>query len=773
MEKVSIVIVEDNNIVMLELKDRLEEMGYLVVDTAPSGLDALSKIELHHPNLVMMDIRLKGDMDGIDTAARIKKELDIPVIYLTAHSDDETLQRAKMTEPYGYIIKPFEERELFSVVEMALYKHKMEKKLKENKNWLSATLTSIGDALIATDSNGIIKIINHVAEDITEWDAKNAYGKDIKDIFRIKDNENSIQISLRYHSIVGMTNKILVGKNGKETPIDFSSAPIKDEKELISGIVLVFRDITEKNRAKELIEKQRIFLRQIIDTDPNYITVKDAQGKYELTNKATAEALGTTVEEIVGKHDIDFLNNIELDYQRKLDRDVIDTLEEIYIPEDKLIDAEGKVHLLQTFKRAIDSQDGDAKLVLSVASDVTELKKTEKALRESEERIMTLLKAIPDIVIRYQRNGTILDYHVQDSDFIFSNNKIIGEKIYNVLDKDLSEKILLLSERNVSSDQIQVFEYESYINNQVNYKEVRIVNLPGENLDDFRDECITILRDVTQKKIANAEMIKYLSEIQRSKNVLEQKTIELSQLNKKLNESERELKILNSNKDKFFSIIAHDLRSPFTSLLGLSEYLASDYNSMSDSELKDISGNLLKSAKSTFNLLENLLQWARIRTGRIKFNQESFSLKAIINQMMELYKSNAESKSITLEMGLNNDIYAFADLNMVETIFRNLVSNSIKFTNQGGRIVLIAKEKEEYAEIQIKDNGVGINQNTVEKLFQIDQNISTKGTQNEEGSGFGLILCKEFVEMNRGEITVQSKIGEGSVFSFTLPLSKI
>ncbi len=773
MEKVSIVIVEDNNIVMLELKDRLEEMGYLVVDTASSGLDALSKIELHHPNLVMMDIRLKGDMDGIDTAARIKKELDIPVIYLTAHSDDETLQRAKMTEPYGYIIKPFEERELFSVVEMALYKHKMEKKLKENKNWLSATLTSIGDALIATDSNGIIKIINHVAEDITEWDAKNAYGKDIKDVFKIKDNENPIQISLRYYSIVGMTNKILVGKNGKETPIDFSSAPIKNEKELISGIVLVFRDITEKNKAKELIEKQRVFLRQIIDTDPNYITVKDAHGKYELTNKATAEALGTTVEDIVGKHDIEFLNNFELDFQRKLDSDVIDTLEEIFIPEDKLIDAEGKIHLLQTFKRAIDSQDGNAKLVLSVASDVTELKETEKALRESEERIRTLLKAIPDIVIRYQRNGTILDYHIQDSDTVFSTNKIIGEKIYNVLDKDLSEKILLLSERNVNSDQIQVFEYESYINNQVNYKEVRIVNLPGENPDDFRDECITILRDVTQKKIANAEMIKYLSEIQRSKNVLEQKTIELSQLNKKLNESERELKILNSNKDKFFSIIAHDLRSPFTSLLGFSEYLASDYNTMSENELKDISENLLKSAKSTFNLLENLLQWARIRTGRIKFNQESFSLKAIINQMMELYKSNAECKNITLEMGLDNDLYAFADLNMVETIFRNLISNSIKFTNQGGKIVVIAKEKEEYAEIQIKDNGVGINKNTLEKLFQIDQNISTKGTQNEEGSGFGLILCKEFVEMNRGEITVQSKIGEGSIFSFTLPLSKV
>ncbi len=765
----SILIVEDNNIVMLELKDRLEEIGYKVIDSAPSGLVAIQKAENFHPDLIMMDIRLKGEMDGIETAAEIKRELDIPVIYLTAHSDDDTLQRAKITEPYGYVIKPYEERELFSTIEMALYKHEMEKKLKESRHWLSTTLKSIGDALIATDSNGIIKIINYVAEDITEWEFEDAIGKDIKEVFKIKDKDDPVLISLRYKSIIGASNKILIGKNGKETPIDFSSAPIKDDNGEISGIVLVFRDIAEKLEAKELIEKQRIFLRQIIDIDPNYISVKNYDGKFELTNKAAAEALGTTVDEIIGREDREFFNQEEIDYQRKIERAVIDSLEEIFIPEDKLIDANGRVHLLQTFKGAIDSQNGDKKLVLSVASDITDLKETEKALKESEGRIKTLLKAIPDIVVRYKRNGTILDYHIQEKDILFPDKNIIGEKIYNILDKTLAEKILLHSEQSIKTNQIQIFEHESFINEVINYKEIRIVSLLSEQMEDRQYEFIMILKEITERKIAQSEMLNYLTEIKQSKNVFEQKTIELSNLNTKLNESEKELKALNAGKDKFFSIIAHDLRSPFTSLLGLTEYLASDYSSITKNELKDVSNNLLKSAKLTFNLLENLLQWAKIRTGRIKFNPESFSLKQVISQMIDLYKGNAVNKNIALQVEIINDVKVLADLNMVETVLRNLFSNAIKFTKDYGKIIISVKEKGEYAHISIVDNGVGIREDIIEKLFQIDQNISTKGTQNEEGSGFGLILCKEFVEMNNGEISVNSEVGKGSNFSFTLP----
>ena len=775
MEKVKILIVEDNNIVMLELKDRLTEMDYNVVDTASSAMESIEKVRLHSPDLIMMDIRLKGEMDGIEAATIIKKEFNSPIIYLTAHTDSNTLERAKITEPYGYIIKPFEERELHTTIEMALYKHLMEKKLKESEHWLSSTLKSIGDALIATDPKGIIKLMNPIAENITDWNFEKAFGKNINDIFIIKEEtysdikENPVFTSLKNNSIIGAQNKILLSKNGKEIPIDFSVAPINYNSTAPAGVVLVFRDISERIKSKRIIEKQRIFLRNIIDTDPNYISVKNSNGRFELTNKAIAEALGTDTDVLQGKYDSDFFNKEEVDNHRKIDLDVINSLEEKFIPEEKLIDSDGKVHLLQTFKRAIDSQEGNEKLVLSVASDITILKQTENALRESEERIKTLLKAIPDIVIRYQINGKILDYHITIFENIIKDKNIISKNLFNILPKELADNIVRLSAEAIKTNQVQLFEFDSLLNGQKNYKEVRIVNLPIDKPVSSEEECIVIFRDITERKTAQTEMTKYLNTINESRNILEQKNIELSLLNKKLIESEQELKALNASKDKFFSIIAHDLRGPFTSLLGFSEYLATEINDIPEDELNVISQNILKASRSTFNLLENLLQWSRIQTGRLIFNPEEFRIGKIISKMIDLYAANASSKNITLSVDITKDLKVLADINMIETIFRNLISNAIKFTNLNGIIKVLLSEERDFAVIRVKDNGIGIKDFVKENLFRIDQNVSTPGTQKEEGSGLGLILCKEFSEINNGKLEVESAPDQGSTFSLYLP----
>jgi len=734
MYKASILIVEDNNIVMLELKDRLEEMGYSVAATASSGFDAIKKAELLHPDLILMDIRLKGDMDGIDTSANIRKNMDIPIIYLTAHADDNTLQRAKITEPYGYIIKPFEERELNTTLEMALYKHAMEKKLRESEHWLSATLKSIGDALIATDSNGIIKLINPIAAELTGWNLTDAFGRNIEEVFILNDEnhykvpENPVITTLNNGSIEGGINHFILAKDGKQVPVDYSSAPINYGTDDLAGVVLVFRDITERITAKELLEKQHKFLKTIIDTDPNYISVKNADGRFELTNKATADTLGTTTENIQGKLDSEFYTENDVNYFRKTDLDVINTQKDLFIPEERMIDSQGKVHLLQTFKRAIDSRDGDEKLVLSVGSDITELKKVENDLRDSEDRIKTLLKTIPDTVLRFARDGMLLDYHAQSQNKLLSNTyDIIGENINDIIEINLAEKILDYSKEAFSTNRVQVFEYDRTAKSDIDYFEVRVVN-------NSKNEFIVIIKDITEMK-----------------------------------RIQMELRELNTSKDKFFTIIAHDLRSPFNSLLGLTEYAASENNTLTSEEMKSFSLNISKSAKSIYTLLENLLQWSRIHTGRIDYAPEYFNLKELLDKILNIYQSNLESKNISLKVDIKPVIEVYADANMVETILRNLISNSIKFSNPAGEIKISSKEKDKYIEVAVSDNGIGIRENILPKLFKIDENISSKGTLNETGSGLGLILCKEFVEMNRGKLTVTSKFGEGSTFSFTLP----
>jgi len=186
-------------------------------------------------------------------------------------------------------------------------------------------------------------------------------------------------------------------------------------------------------------------------------------------------------------------------------------------------------------------------------------------------------------------------------------------------------------------------------------------------------------------------------------------------------------------------------------------------------DIKTIGLNILKSTKVTYSLLENLLQWSRIQTGRITLEPEIINLKKIVHKIAGLYKNNIDEKNITLAIDVPAGIKILADLNMLETVLRNLLSNSIKFTGKGGGIMVSAKEDIDFVTISVSDTGVGISPDKIEKLFQIGQNISTLGTQNEKGSGLGLILCKEFIELNKGKLSITSKLGSGSQFKFTIP----
>jgi ligand-binding sensor domain-containing protein/signal transduction histidine kinase len=258
----------------------------------------------------------------------------------------------------------------------------------------------------------------------------------------------------------------------------------------------------------------------------------------------------------------------------------------------------------------------------------------------------------------------------------------------------------------------------------------------------------------------------------RTNSILKRNKMLESKVTERTLDLDKTIKELNNeiaSKDKFFSIIAHDLRSPFTSMLGFSKHLVDEMNDLTKDDLNSIANNILRSAKLTFGLLENLLDWARIKTGRKIFGPEKINLGIVLNGIKELYKWNVTDKGIYLNIKGDIDVTVFADLNMLETIFRNLISNSIKFTQKDGSINISYFDEVNIVKIVVSDTGVGISPERIEKLFQADQNFTTPGTRNEKGSGLGLILCKEFIELNHGTISVNSKVGKGTEFTITLP----
>lgn len=243
---------------------------------------------------------------------------------------------------------------------------------------------------------------------------------------------------------------------------------------------------------------------------------------------------------------------------------------------------------------------------------------------------------------------------------------------------------------------------------------------------------------------------------------------------RELKQNEQELKELNFTKDRFFSIIAHDLKSPFNTLMGFSELLLNNRNKLSQEEMEKMLNLINQSAQRTGNLLENLLEWSRTQTGRLQTQPELFDIREIILENIDLLNQPALEKNINLFSIIDEPKQVYSDKNMVRTVLRNLISNAIKFTYPNGKVYVETNEISNYTlEVKVIDNGRGIDQEQQRKIFQFgEKKISSLGTAQEKGTGLGLIICKEFIQANHGMIKVESQPGEGTTFIFTLPRTK-
>ncbi len=495
------------------------------------------------------------------------------------------------------------------------------------------------------------------------------------------------------------------------------------------------------------------FLEHILNSISEGISVTDMEDNIIYVNKSFCDIYGYSESELLNQN-IAMLRseNNDLDLVKEI---LPKTIEKGW--EGRLFNKrKDGTDFLISLKTSIVTDNFNKPIALiGIATDITEAIQQEKILEAAENKYQKLFYNLKDAIFESTPEGKIIDINPSGVELFGCSSKdellntdIIHQFYYNPEDRTRFKEIL---------------ERKGFVKNY----EIRIKNMRGKELflletafieyDEKNDKKFYrgILRDITEEKFAEKRYNEYIRE--------------LADANKRLHESQEELEKLNSSKDRLFSIIAHDLRSPFTSLMGLSQFLIEDIEDLTRKEIKEFSAKINESSKNIFTLLENLLQWSRIQTGRIEFEPEEFSLSETINRTINLLKGNAHSKDIIIENKVDPSLLVLADVYMISSVLQNLLSNAIKFSNYAGKIELSAEEKENMIAVSVKDNGIGMSESECGKIFKHDVIHTTKGTNNEPGTGLGLILCKDLIEKNGGKIKVKSEKEAGTTFTFTLP----
>jgi PAS domain S-box-containing protein len=619
---------------------------------------------------------------------------------------------------------------------------------------------------------------------------------DDKELMYIHHNMTFTQNESDY---VGNLEFRIIKKDGSIVNIDHICRPIFDAENKYRGRRVSNRDITERKQTEESLKKSEEKYRELVQNSPDAIVIH-INGKFVFVNNACVQMLAAKNEdELLGRNIIDFVHP---DYKDFVKNRMIKAIKEgkpLPLAEEKYIRLDGE--FIDIELKPIPIIYDNQKAVMVITRDITAQKKAKEALLESEERFRNLSNLLPQVVFETDIFGTLIFanqiaydlFGYSQEDF---NN---GKKAYELLIPEDREIAIPRIKAVLNNNGTSKFEYTALRKDGTTFPVIVYSNsiIRNNQISGLRG----IVFDITELKRAEDEIKQLNIELESR---VEQRTAELQNTLEKLQDTNIELKLLNDQviddtnrilklndelmdsqdklkdtlaaKDKFFSIIAHDLKNPFTGFLILSEMLARNYENLSVIDMKKMAQSINDAANSMFRLLDDLLMWARSQMGSIPFQPEELDIREIVLNTQFSLKSTAENKQIKLISLIDKSYFVNCDRNMITSVLRNLVSNSIKFTNENGNIEIGIienqpseglKPSEGYI-IYVKDTGIGISESNLSKLFRLDEHYTTSGTNKEKGTGLGLILCKEFVEKHGGKIWIESEVGKGSTFYFSL-----
>ncbi len=613
-------------------------------------------------------------------------------------------------------------------------------KLRENEEKYHNVFDNAGDIIFTINQDMTFESLNPAFERITGWPREEWLNKPFEPILHPDDQTKAyamFQKVLQGESLKPLELNFL-RKNGKYFIGEYTGAPIKqDDTVTVLGIM---RDVTERKKMEEELWKLSHKNELILASLGEGVYGVNLNGDATFINPAMLTMLGYSLDELIGKHVHEIIHHSKADgtaypaneckiYAAYRDGVTNRVNNEVFWRKD------GTNFMVEYVSTPIIENDQITGAVV-VFRDITQIKQAEEALRESLEKLRDLFKLSPLGIALTDMDGRYIEFNE-------SFRAICGYPADELAQIDywtLTPKEYAKKEDEQLESLARTGRYGPYEKEYVQKNGTRVpIRLNGTLITgkDGKKYIWSIVEDITERK-----------------------------------HYEEQLKEANASKDKFFSIVAHDLKSPFNALIGASEALNEGMDDFDIGEIKHLSNMVNKSAKNAYSLLENLLEWSRSQLGRLKFEPTELDLRDATHESLKIVEVQAQNKGIKL---INNtkSINIFADSNLLQTIIRNLLSNAIKYTNQGGTVTISSKPIDDSVEISVTDTGVGMPPEALEKIFRIDTKYSTSGTAKESGTGLGLILCKEFVEKHGGKISVESEVGNGTTFKFTLPVKRV
>lgn len=857
-----VLIVDDDFSFARQLKLMLEHRGYVVSATVSSGEEALQELREKSPDLVLMDVVLNGSMDGIEVAEAIRNHWDLPVVYLTGYADEEMLGRARVTSPLGYLVKPVERNELYAAIEMALYRHRMERRLRESEEryraisevtsdciytlrlspdqplevlWATGESAHISgyspeafmeqgwEAIIHPEDHALVREMlgRHLAGESgscelrvvtrdgdirwvhnfirpicerTEEGVIRLYGA-FRDITRRKETEQAmrqsvfdyrtlfesahdaviifepedervLEVNRKACEIYGFEHDEFVGMSLKEIAQDVArgrahvqaaldrgdegyhfetvqyrrdGSPMVVEISAVSvdyqgqrAILSINRDITERKRAEKALRREHLRYRALFDQTNDAVFMIGLDGRHREVNRRAAEMLGYTSEELVGRSYMDFIVPEERAQSERREALLLDG-HSLLVYERTFLRKDGHRVVGEINVVLVRDTSGQPLHFQSIVRDITERKRAEEALKESEKRYRLLFEEALTPVMMVDAVGKYVDANQAALDFLeISREELLERDVWSFtppgkLDEMQREHMPFLEPRTLETDY--------YINGRVKTLLLNVapVELSGRTL------LYGIGLDITERKQVEEALERYMDELRRSNRELEQ----------------------------FSYVISHDLQEPLRMITSYLRLLEKYHGEKLDEEGREFVGFAVDGAVRMKAMIDALLSYSRVNTrGR----------EPVITEVQDVLEQTLRDLAFMIaeheaEVTYDSLPTVLADEAQLAQVFQNLITNALTFqrpSEEGPPRVHVSAEREgEMWHFFVQDNGIGIPEKDYERVFEVFQRLHTQ--EEYPGTGIGLAICKRVVKRHGGRIWVESEVGRGSTFHFTLP----